>query len=809
MLKNRKKIYITGYGICSALGIGKEINQEKIFLEKSCITQQTMKYKDKDVTSYFGAVCDDLPDDEFFSKNGIEPDRAMKLAVLAADEAVEQSGVLKSEFDPLRAGVIVGSSLGGMLSGNKFHSDWLTKGIEHTDAELIKQYPLHAMSDIITKKYNLNGTKMVISTACSSGLNAMGLASDLICDDRCDFVIVGGVDPLSEFSFAGFKALGAVDEGICHPYSSSHGINIGEGSAFFILESEESVKRRNASKICEFRGYGLSGDAYHPTAPDINGNGAFRSMTSALENSGLDISDVGYINGHGTGTPANDNAERKAWKRITDENTDIPMISNKGTTGHCLGAAGAIELAFSVMSLEKGMIPPTVNFEKENDEIINFVPNNAVKKDLKNVLSNSFAFGGINCSAIVSSAENDEVSVETDDVVITGIGCVGAGGNDINEFFSRLSEGKTAVGKIDTDGKDFRCPYAGLADVDDKFFKKFIPSAKLRRLDRITKFAMTSGRQSLLDSRLMVTPKNAGRIGVIYGTGSGPSSTIKEISEQIINVGISGVSSEQFPNSVLNAAPGHFSIANNLKGVTSTISSGNTSGLNALIYASMLLKNNQADAIVVISADEWDETIQVGNERLDLLSKNGRLPFSENADGVILSEGSVAFVLERKQHALSRNARIYAKIEEYFSVSGTPELSGFDYEGSQWKDAFRDSMTRSGKNIDFYASTSYGGLKIDSQDFDIAQSLFPDAEMFSVPRLIGTPCGSVGTYGLLSCIYTLENQKTPYIGEPSDLAEKYRQKLTGSGKEGSFRCAATSVSAFGGAYAGVIVSKDI
>lgn len=807
MFDENNKVYITGYGLVSALGIGKTQNSKKLFDGDCGLSKSAMEYADKTVVSSFGVILDDLPIDKFFAYNDIVPDRVMKLAVLAVDEAIAQSKLQTFSFNPLRIGVVVGTSLGGMLSGDKFHSIWLTKGISKTDASILKQYPLHAVADVIAKKYGFNGTKIIISTACSSGANALGLAYDLISDGQCDIVIAGGVDPLSRFSFAGFTALGAINADVCQPYSNSVGINIGEASAFFVMESGVFAENRNAQKVCEFCGYGLSADAYHPTAPDINGLGAVRSMNIAMENSGISVNQISYINGHGTGTPANDNAERKVWKNFTTSNNKIPMISNKGSVGHCMGAAGAIEIAFSILSFERGLIPPTINFTTAPSEEINLVPNIALNADVSTVLSNSFAFGGNNCSVIISNDNNrcNNHCIEQDDVVVTGIGCVGIGGNTVSEFFDTLSKGNSVISEVSVVGKDYKTPFVGQANTDDIFFKKYIQAGKLRRIDKITKFTMTSGRQALLDSKLMVTPNNSARIGVIYGTGTGPSVTIKTISEQIIKSGISAIEADMFPNSVLNAAPGQFSIANNLKGVTSTISSGNTSGLNAVIYATMLLKSNQADAIIVISSDEWDETLHVGNERLGLLTSKGNLPFSGRADGVILSEGSVAFVLERKSYALQRKAKLYAEINGYFSVSNNPCLSDFDYIGTQWLDGFSTALNSSNKKeIDLYVSTSLGNIQLDNQEFQLYNALFPNANFYSVPRIIGTPFGSVGSYALLSCIYALISKKRPAILDITDVDDMYKSIFLSPERE--IKCAATSVASYGGAYAGLIVS---
>lgn len=803
------RVIVTGYGIVSCLGIGKEKNKENLFSNKCGIKQAVFNYKDKNIKSASGLITDEVSQ-IIDSEDSV--DRIMALSELAIDEAVKQSNIF--DESNVRIGIVVGTSLGGMLSADKFHSAWLDKGIQNADPKLLTQYPLHAVSDYIAKRFKLNGPKLTISTACSSGANAVGLGYDLIKSNLCDVVIAGGVDPLSRFSFAGFTSLKAISNKICRPYSKSEGINLGEGAAFFVLEKEDLALRRKQSILAEIRGYGLSADAYHETAPDASGNGAYRSMSMALEDSELSKNEIDYINGHGTGTQSNDIAERKSWKLFTKDGKNIPLISNKSSIAHCLGAAGALELAYSLMSLEENIIPPTLHFEEseEKDEI-DFVPNISRAEQINSVLSNSFAFGGNNCSVILSKYyANKNKKIKKDiDVVITGIGCIGVGGNNIEELYNTFSLGKCMYNKVDTSNFDFTCPYIG--DFSEPNYRKYIPYNKLRRMDDVTKMAIASATQALKDSQLKILPSNSHRIGVIYGTGTGPSETIKKISESIIKEGISGVNPDIFPNSVLNSAPGQFSILHKIKGVTSTLASGNTSGLNAVIYACELIKSGKADAIIVISSDEWDESLQVGNEKLKLLSKDGKPPFSENSDGYILSKGSVALVLENKEKALSNNKEIYAEIRGYSLVSDNSDLSTFnDMSDNMWKKGFEYAREISGNNkIDYYASTSLGIKESDQKELELMNnSLDTTTLVRSIPEIIGTPSGSIGMYALLSCIYSLEKnvipEKThrdfPMIKEFEELIQRTK------GKELSINCAATSVASFGGAYTSIILQKE-
>lgn len=803
-----KKVVITGYGIVSSLGKNKLENAEKLFPGKSGIVEHQFEYLDGKVKTMSGVMKEDLGTHTFFKKCQIKYDRASNLALYASDECITESGIANFNLDHGEVGVVVGTSLGGMLSADIFHTSWIEKGIDKADGEYLRQYPLHAVADVLAKNYNFCGPKSVISTACSSGANAVGLAADFVKDGLCQAVLVGGVDPISRFSFAGFSALKAIEIEHCKPYSESTGINIGEGAAFFLVESYEHAMKRKAKIIADIKGYGLSADAYHPTAPDVSGNGAVRSMNMALKEAGYTIKDISYINGHGTGTPANDQAETKAWKAFCQEDK-VPLISNKASVGHCMGAAGAVEIAFSLLSIERGMIPPTINFKEQSMEI-DFVPNKAREESIKSVLSNSFAFGGNNCSVIISqhgSSIEEEIKRNVDDIVITGMGCLGVGGANIEELFQTFEEGIDCIKEIDVADKDYHAKYIG--NFPSISYKKYIPSTVLRRIDNVTKLAMVSGRQALSSSGLIVTPSTSHRIGVIYGTGTGPLETIETVSRNMIVHGKQGVNANLFPNTVLNAAPGHFSISNMLKGVTSTISAGSISGLEAFIYAVILLKQNKADVIVVLTADEWNDTLQVGYEKLNLLSKNGAKPFAKDATGVILSQGSTAFVLERKRHAIERRAKILAQVYGYSLSSDNPELNGFGDEKA-WCRCMHDAVKMSGnKKIDYYASTAYSIPSVDRNELKLIKNVFDNrTTVRSIPGLIGAASGSVGNFGLLSCLFALTRNKIPKVGNfQVDYIDGFRELLERK-TEGTIQYAAVGTTSFGGSHASVIIGRE-
>ena len=804
-----RRVVITGYGVINDLGKSKEEIRKNLFDGVSGLSSVNMEAVDGLTEGKFGAITNLTEVDPFFEEHNIPYDRCTQLALMAAHECIEQSGICWD--DPYRAGVSIGTSLGGMLSGDEYHKQWIHDGYKSANGDLLKQYPLHAVADALSLCFGLCGCKNVISTACAASGNSIGYGFDKIKSGDQDVVLAGGVDPLSRFSFSGFTSLKAIDHDYCHPYSTSTGINLGEGAAFFMLEEYEHAVKRGANIIAEFYGCGLSGDAHHQTAPDPRGGGAIRSMRAALSQSGLSPEDISYVNGHGTGTHANDIAEPVAFKEVFGANPSIPLSSTKGATGHCLGAAGSVECAFLLMALEDQMVPPTVRFDKEPDPVIDFVPNKAKSAKLDMILSNSFAFGGNNCSIIVGkSGLYPPKPVEEDEIVITGIGCVGVGGGNVSQLFETFDAQKICTGTIEEfDTSEYDCKYSGI--VPEVEYKRFVPPAFLRRTDTITKMTMAAGRQALDDAKLAVTRQNMDSIGIIYGTGTGPMETIESINRTIVEKGINSVDPSTFPNSVLNAAPGNLSIVNQLRGPISAITLAQTSGLIAVEYAAQILKNQQAEAIVAVCADEFNEPLLMGHDKLNLVSKSGKIAGAKDADGMILSAGSVAFMLERKSHAKARNAKIYAEIKGTAVCSDASEITHVKTDGAAFVKSAKLAMERAKTDsCDLIFSASTGVPEMDAADANAMKELVGEKTYVSnIQSLIGSTTGSIGCYQMLAALYSFEKGKVIDMPEGDyEIAEGLSGMLNkGANRSADIKTACVNAIGFGGTYASIVLAK--
>lgn len=387
------------------------------------------------------------------------------------------------------------------------------------------------------------------------------------------------------------------------------------------------------------------------------------------------------------------------------------------------------------------------------------------------------------------------------------MGCVSAFGKNVEELFDTFEQNTDIFENKKITFRDEIFPQIGISkSINDTYFKKFIDPSKLRRLDRVTKLALSSARQAILNSNTKITQENCERIGIIYGTSTGPISTIKKISEQIIKNGIGSLEPTLFPNSVLNAAPRQISIANNIKGVNSTIVSGNTSFMNAFIYATVLLKNNQADQIIVVCSDEWDETNSAAYGKLDMLSKEKGLPFTKNSNGLLLTEGSVAIMLERKEYANSRKANMLADVLGYFSKSSNPGLCNLENNSQSLKAEFNNILADCNYEIEYYASTSSFGKITDIQDLELLNTSLKNAVVRSVPRVVGMPFSATSGLAILSCLYAMSENNLPNMGGYLDVDDIYKP-LFSRKVSSDIRGSATVAYSHGGAYAGVVLGK--
>jgi 3-oxoacyl-[acyl-carrier-protein] synthase II len=335
-------------------------------------------------------------------------DLFIQYAIAAGVEAVESAKIDFSQVDPTRAGALVGSGIGGILSILEWHKVLLEKGPSRVSPFFVPSLIVNMASGQLSIRYKLKGPNSSVVTACATGNHAIGDAFRIIQRGEADLMVAGGseaiIDELPIGGFAQMKALSTRNDEptrASRPFDADRdGFVPGEGAGIVVLESLEHARRRGARIHAEIIGYGMTADAYHMTAPDPDGDGAVRAMAGALRDAGLRPEDVGYVNAHGTSTPYNDKTETLAIKQVFGEHARrVPVSSTKSMTGHLLGAAGGIEAIVTVLALQHGLLPPTINYETPDPECdLDYVPNTARKAEVDAALSNGFGFGGTNAT---------------------------------------------------------------------------------------------------------------------------------------------------------------------------------------------------------------------------------------------------------------------------------------------------------------------------------------------------------------------------------------------------------------------------
>jgi len=414
-----RRVVITGIGLVTPLGCGADHVWSNLLAGKSGARRVT-EFDVSDIACQIGCF---IPrgsgPGEFDPDVAMEPKEQRKVddfivyAIAAADQAVADAGwCAQTEDERVRAGVLIGSGIGGLQGIERASMTVHEKGPRRLSPFFIPGRLINLASGYVSIKHGLKGPNHSVVTACSTGAHAIGDAARLIALDDADVMVAGGTEnPLCRLGMAGFAACRALSthfnedpQRASRPYDRDRdGFVMGEGAGIVVLESYEHAKGRGARIYAEIIGYGLSGDAYHITAPAADGDGAYRCMKAAMKRANVGPSDIDYVNAHGTSTPMGDEIELSAVERLFGNAAGrLTMSSTKSATGHLLGAAGAVEAIFSALAIKNNSVPPTLNLDNPSvDTAIDLVPHKFKTKQVDTVLSNSFGFGGTNASLII------------------------------------------------------------------------------------------------------------------------------------------------------------------------------------------------------------------------------------------------------------------------------------------------------------------------------------------------------------------------------------------------------------------------
>jgi 3-oxoacyl-[acyl-carrier-protein] synthase II len=405
-----RRVVVTGVGMVSPLGTGVQNNWEAACAGRSGIGPIT-KFDVSDFPCQIAGEVKDFKSEDFMDKQQIRRfDVFIHYAVASARMAMEDSGLKIDEANAHRVGCITGSGLGGLTMLEHYHSVLLEKGPRKISPFFIPGMIANMAPGQIAIEFGAKGPNLSIETACAASAHAVGEAFRFIREGIADAMITGGaeavVTPLALGGFCSMRALSTRNDEpqrASRPFDLNRdGFVMGEGAGLLVLEALEPALKRGANIYAEVVGYGLSGDAYHVSAPDPEGEGAISCMKMALDYAGLKPGDVDYINAHGTSTKLNDASECKAIKAVFgDHARKVAISSTKSMTGHLLGGAGGVEAIFTVLAVKHGLIPPTINYETVDPDCdLDCVPNVARKAEIRAAMSNSFGFGGTNATLL-------------------------------------------------------------------------------------------------------------------------------------------------------------------------------------------------------------------------------------------------------------------------------------------------------------------------------------------------------------------------------------------------------------------------
>jgi len=401
-----RRVVVTGVGVVSPLGVGLEQNWTALTQGKSGIDRIT-RFDASELPSQIAGEVKDFNPEDFMDKKEVKKmDLFIQYALAAADMAMTDSGLVVNEENAERVGVLVGAGLGGLPAIERYHEAMMEGGYKKVSPFFIPMLIINLAPGHISIRYGAKGPNLSTVSACATGTHSIGDAYHIIKRGDADAMIAGGSEStITPLGIAGFNVMRALSTRNDDPAAASRpfdkgrdGFVMGEGAGIVVLEEYEAAKKRGAKIYAEVAGYGATGDAYHLTAPAPEGEGAARCMKMAMRGAGVNPEEVDYINAHGTSTPFNDFYETLAIKSTLGEHSRKVMVSStKSMTGHALGAAGGLEAVYTLLAMDRGVVPPTINYTDPDPECdLDYVPNTARQAEVRVAMSNSLGFGGTN-----------------------------------------------------------------------------------------------------------------------------------------------------------------------------------------------------------------------------------------------------------------------------------------------------------------------------------------------------------------------------------------------------------------------------
>lgn len=665
--------------------------------------------------------------------------RCEMLAVDAAAQALDHARWELGVYEPDRVGVYVGTCQGFVGAMESLRRQAATLALAH-------------LAEDVARVFGFLGPAVTTTNACAAGSSAIALAFDALRRGRIDAALVGGADSLARFTVAGFASLHSLDPLGCSPYGRSTGLSVGEGAGMLLLERFETARQRGTEIVAELAGAAMSADAYHPTAPDPTGRGAVLAVTRALRSAGLTAADVDYVNGHGTGTPANDGMERAAFRRLFgDRSPAVPVSSTKSQIGHTLGAAGALEASACVASIVEGFLPPTIRQPPESSTEMDVVPTPGRAAHVDVAVSVSYAFGGSNAALVIRRPSRESTRSAPDEpsrVVLTGIGVVGGLGTDLDAWRNAVLEERSALALHDVGAGS-----SMLAAPQPTLTKRFASGSAWRKMDAFERAAVASAQMAWKDAAIQLPRERHEAVAVISGTNGGSVGSVIEYSEQLDR---GSPDPAMFPHTAINAASGHVCTTMGFNGPNLSISTGGLSSIAAIEAAFGLLELGEIDIALVCCLDDMPLSVLRyaqgrGVAAAGRMTHDGVRPFSNRATGTAPGGAAVTLVLERESHAAERSATPWARVLATSMVRS--ESASPDDAARAWETTFRTAASVGG--VDLSAIEACFAAAPGIPDADLPEALAMSATLspacwVSAPKSIVGDC--VGAAGAVNVV---------------------------------------------------------
>ena len=669
-----RQLCITGYGVVSSIGIGKEANLRSLLEERAGLGR--VKYLTTSHDEFpVGEV--QLSNDEMVELLGISPSEPMTrtalFGMMALREALNDSGLSQEHI--AKAAFVSGTTVGGMDKSEQYYLDFLENDSRNA---YIATHDIGACSEMIADHFGSFETITSLSTACSSAANAVIYGARLIERRETDIAVVGGAECITKFHLNGFNSLMILDRELCRPFDASRaGINLGEGAAYLVLEDAEHARMRGAKVYAILSGYGNACDAFHQTASSPEGNGSYLAMYKALSMAGLEPSEVSYINAHGTGTQDNDSSESNAMRRLFGESVP-PMSSTKSFTGHTTSASGAIEMAICLLAMQYNFIPANLRWQS-GDGCVEPVKSTLRDVELHHVLCNSFGFGGNDTSLLLSEVDEhihckEERSSKKEDVFIYAATQISVQ----NPLSEEWMENPLPISK-------------GYNRAVEPEYKQYIQPMEARRMGKLMKRAVVVSDDVLKKSGVAMPD------AIVSGTGLGCVEYTELFLDPLCREGESLLKPTYFMQSTHNTVSSSLAIRLKCHGYNTTYSHKSISFSSAMDDAVMQIATGEVSTAMVCGFDEVTPSYYTLLKKIDFLGQEGE-PSGECAAAFMLGADKVSSVKPLCRIATHQilyrpdNAKMTVIVNDMLANEGVIDAVMLGYNGSKEVDRRYDDM---------------------------------------------------------------------------------------------------------------------